>query len=83
MAKLGRLQALNSSLTLTSGKVVIMATFLVLVVMGREVTSRQVFTALLLEESLRVSLSLLLPAGMLALSDTLATLRKVEVSTYY
>ncbi|RUS89175.1 hypothetical protein EGW08_003054 [Elysia chlorotica] len=78
MAKLGRLQALNSSLTLTSGKVVVMATFLVLVVTGREISARQVFTALILEESLRVSLSLLLPAGMLALADTLATLRKVE-----
>ncbi|GFO17975.1 hypothetical protein PoB_004448000 [Plakobranchus ocellatus] len=78
MAKLGRLQAFNSSLTLTSGKVVVMATFLFLVVTGREVSTRQVFTALMLEESLRVSLSLLLPAGMLALSDTLATLRKVE-----
>ncbi|GFS05609.1 multidrug resistance-associated protein 4 [Elysia marginata] len=78
MSKLGRLQALNSSLTLTSGKVVIMATFLVLIVAGIEVSSRQVFTTLLLVESLRVSLSLLLPAGILALADTLATLRKVE-----
>uniref|UniRef100_A0A2C9LRQ7 ABC transporter domain-containing protein n=1 Tax=Biomphalaria glabrata TaxID=6526 RepID=A0A2C9LRQ7_BIOGL len=78
MKKLSRLQAFNSSMTLTSGKAVLMATFVLLVVMGHEINGTQIFTALALLESLRVSMSILLPAGMLALSDTLTTLNRVE-----
>ncbi|CAL1530874.1 unnamed protein product [Lymnaea stagnalis] len=78
MKKLSRLQAFNSSMTLTSGKVVAMATLILLVFMGHEINATQIFTLLALVESLRVSMSILLPAGMLALSDTMATLSRVE-----
>lgn len=79
MKKLSRLQAFNSSMALTSGKIVVFATFILLAVMGHQINATKIFTTLALIESLRVSLSMLLPAGILALSDAHATLKRVEV----
>ncbi|XP_067664014.1 ATP-binding cassette sub-family C member 4-like isoform X1 [Haliotis asinina] len=78
MRKLSRLLSFNSALTLTAGKLVMFVTFMLVLVTGRTITAMQIFTAMALFETLRISLSILLPAGILFLNDTLKTLKKIQ-----
>lgn len=80
MNRLSRLQSFNGAMTLTAGKVVIFVTFMLFLVLGGQVSSRQVFSAMMLYETLRVSLSILLPSGLLYARDMLSTVARVQVS---
>ncbi|XP_070197217.1 ATP-binding cassette sub-family C member 4-like isoform X2 [Littorina saxatilis] len=76
--RLSSLQSFNSALTLTAGKLVMFVTFMLALAAGVTVTSSQVFTAMMLFETLRVSLSILLPSGLLYVRDMLATVSRVQ-----
>ena len=55
-------------------------TFMLALAAGYRVTATMVFTAMMLFETLRVSLSILLPSGLLYIKDMLSTVSRVEVS---
>ena len=78
--RLSSLQSFNSALTLTAGKLVMFVTFMLALAAGYRVTATMVFTAMMLFETLRVSLSILLPSGLLYIKDMLSTVSRVEVS---
>ena len=79
LKRLSHLQSFNSALTLTAGKLVVFVTFMLALASGTSISSSQVFTAMMLYETLRVSLSILLPAGLLLIKDLLSTVSRVEV----
>ena len=54
-------------------------TFMLYLAAGNTLTAAQVFTAMMLFETLRVSLSILLPCGLLYVKDLLRTVSSVEV----
>ncbi|XP_055958972.1 ATP-binding cassette sub-family C member 4 isoform X1 [Patella vulgata] len=78
MKKLTRLLSFNSALTLTAGKLVMFVTFMLVLVTGRKVVAMQIFTAMSLFETLRISLSILLPSGILFFSDAMKTIHKIQ-----
>ena len=78
--RLSSLQSFNSALTLTAGKLVMFVTFMLALAAGYRVNAAMVFTAMMLFETLRVSMSILLPSGLLYVKDMLATVGRVEVS---
>lgn len=77
--RLTSLQSFNSALTLTAGKVVVFVTFMLALASGHVITAQHVFTAMMLFETLRVSLSILLPSGLLYAKDMFGTIRRVQV----
>ncbi|XP_025086337.1 multidrug resistance-associated protein 4-like isoform X1 [Pomacea canaliculata] len=76
--RLTSLQSFNSALTLTAGKVVVFVTFMLALASGHVITAQHVFTAMMLFETLRVSLSILLPSGLLYAKDMFGTIRRVQ-----
>ncbi|XP_076446071.1 ATP-binding cassette sub-family C member 4-like isoform X2 [Babylonia areolata] len=76
--RLCTLQSFNSALTLTAGKLVLFVTVMMALAFGYPLSAAQVFTAMMLLETLRVSLSILLPSGLLYIKDLLATVSRVQ-----
>ncbi|KAL8559581.1 hypothetical protein ACOMHN_018744 [Nucella lapillus] len=76
--RLSLLQSFNSALTLTAGKLVMFVTFMMALAFGYRLSSAQVFSAMMLLETLRVSLSILLPSGLLYIKDLLGTVSRVQ-----
>ncbi|ESO93670.1 hypothetical protein LOTGIDRAFT_105125, partial [Lottia gigantea] len=78
MKKLLRLLSFNSALTLTAGKLVMFVTFMLVLVTGQKVIAMQIFTSMALFEILRMSVSILLPSGILFFSDAMKTVSKIQ-----
>ena len=69
----------NSAMYLTSGKIIMLATFITYVFLGNTATPSAIFTSLALFDILRSSVGLLLPWGIQHLEDVLKAIRRIEV----
>ncbi|XP_064609723.1 ATP-binding cassette sub-family C member 4-like [Liolophura sinensis] len=78
LKKLSCLLGLNTAVTLTAGKVVTFLTFCLYLILHGIPSAKQVFTTMALYETLRVSVSILLPSGVMYGKQAHRTLRKIQ-----